>query len=957
VSDQPDGPLDRAIAFGPFRLLPAQQLLLEGDKPLRLGSRALSILAVLVERPGELISKEDLVARVWPDTFVEEGNLRVHMAALRRTLGDGQGGNRYVATIPGRGYRFVAPVSLLAGPEPAAKPAAAADVAPNFPVSLTRMVGRADVVEVIVAQLPKRRFMTVAGPGGIGKTTVALAVADQLRASYRDGVRFIDLAPVTDPRLVPSALASVLGVAIRSDSPIPGLIAFLKDRQMLLVLDSCEHVIEAAAALAEEVFNRAPGMHVLATSREPLRAEGERVQRLLPLEVPVASSRLTADEAVAFSAVQLFVERATASTDEFRLTDDNAAVIADICRRLDGIALAIELAAGRVDVLGVQGLAARLDDRFKLLTRGRRTALPRHQTLSATLDWSYELLPDAERVALRRLAVFAGRFTLEAANAVASDAKMSASDATDCVANLVAKSLVNADVGGATVHYRLLESTRAYALEKLAESGELQSVARRHAEHFLGLLRQAEVEWGKRSTAEWLDAYGGQLDDVRAALDWAFGENGDPDVGVAVTIVAVPLWLQLSLMEECRRHVEQAIATATSGASREPRRDMQLSAALGSVLVYTNMGPAARAAWTNALAIAESLNDVDYQLRTLWGLWVDSLNNGGFQEALALAQRFFATAEGSVDPLDALMGDRMIGIALHFLGDQVDARRHIDRMLVRDIAPMPASHVVRFQFDQRVTALAFQARIMWLLGFPDQAMRIVETMIAHAQSVGHVLSLCNALGQGACPVALWTGDLASAERYLDLLLDHSEAHDLGLWHAWGRCFKGLVLIKRGDDPAGGLNALRSIFAEVPAIRSLPRYLGLLGELASALGAAGESGQALAAIDEAIERSEHRHEQWCLAELLRIKGEIVSRHGASNAMASAEDWFHKSLEHARRQSELSWELRTATSLARLQRDRGDTADARNLLTPIYRRFTEGFGTADLRAAKQALDELI
>jgi hypothetical protein len=224
-------------------------------------------------------------------------------------------------------------------------------------------------------------------------------------------------------------------------------------------------------------------------------------------------------------------------------------------------------------------------------------------------------------------------------------------------------------------------------------------------------------------------------------------------------------------MEECRRHVERAIAISKSAPSRDVRRDMQLSAALGSVLVYTNMGPAARAAWTNALAIAERLGDVDYELRTLWGLWVDSLNNGGFQEALELARRFFTTAEASVDSLDALMGDRMIGIALHFLGNQVEARRHIDRMLARDITPMPASHVVRFQFDQRVTALAFQAWIMWLLGFPDQATQIVETMIAHAQSLGHVLSFCNALGQGACPVALWAGDLAAAERYLELLLD------------------------------------------------------------------------------------------------------------------------------------------------------------------------------------------
>src|SRR5262249_45841346 len=323
--------------------------------------------------------------------------------------------------------------------------------------------------------------------------------------------------------------------AIRSDSPIPGLMAFLKDKQMLLVLDSCERMIEAAAALAEDVFTRAAGVHVLATSREPLRAEGERVQRLLPLEVPPSSSKLTADDAVGFSAIQLFIERATASSDEFKLTDANASCVADIGRRLDGVALAIGLAAGRVDVLGVQGLAARLDDRFKLLTRGRRTALPRHQTLSATLDWSYELLPAAEGVVLRRLAVFAGRFSLEAASAVVSGAKIAASDVADSVANLVAKSLVNADVGGATVHYRLLESTRAYALEKLADSAELASFARRHAEYFLDLFRRAEVEWGKRSTAQWLDAYGGQLDDVRAALAWAFDEGGDADIGIALT--------------------------------------------------------------------------------------------------------------------------------------------------------------------------------------------------------------------------------------------------------------------------------------------------------------------------------------------------------------------------------------------------------------------------------------
>src|SRR5262245_38267379 len=527
------------------------------------------------------------------------------MAALRRALGEGQSGNRYVTTVPGRGYRFVAPVSQLPQPQQLAREPAPVELSHNLPVSLTRMVGRADSVRALVEQLPKRRFITIAGPGGIGKTTVALAVAEELSALCRDGVRFVDLAPVANARLVPSALASVLGVAMRSDDPLPGLIAFLKGKQMLLVLDSCERVIEAAATLAEQIFGRAAEVYILATSREPLRAEGEWVQRLLPLQVPAASPNLTADEAMAFSAIQLFVERATGSSGEFRLTDADAPVVAEVCRRLDGIALAIELAAGRIDTLGLHGLAARLDDRFRLLTRGRRTALPRHQTLSATLDWSYELLPQSERVVLRRLAAFTGRFTLEAASAVASSAEVAAPDVADCVANLVAKSIVTAEFGGTTVTYRLFETMRAYAQEKLAESGELQALARRHAVYFRDFFRRGEAEWEKRSTADWLGDYADQIDNLRAALDWAFGRDGDADIAIALTVAAVPLWLQLSLMEECRSRVEHAMDVSRSRPTGDAHREMQLAAALGSVLVHTNMGPAASTAWTTALEIAE----------------------------------------------------------------------------------------------------------------------------------------------------------------------------------------------------------------------------------------------------------------------------------------------------------------------------------------------------------------
>jgi predicted ATPase/DNA-binding winged helix-turn-helix (wHTH) protein len=478
-----------SFSFGRFRLLPGQQILLEDEKPVRLGSRALDILTMLVEHAGELVSRDQLTSRVWPDTFVEESSLRVHIAGLRRALGDGHAGNRYVANIPGRGYRFVAPVAVSEETGPAPKPPTAAPTH-NLPASLIRMIGRDAVASTLSAELPRRRFITIVGPGGIGKTTVALAVANRLIAAYRDGVRYVDLASLSDPLLVPSTLAFVFGLATRSGNRTPELIAFLGSKKMLVVFDSCEHVIESAAALAVDLLKSAPGLNVLATSREPLWAEGECVRRLMPLKVPPASRKLTATEALAYPAVQLFVERAIERLDAFELTNVDAPIVAEICRKLDGIALAIELAAGRIDAFGLRELATLLNDRFRLLMRGRRTALRRHQTLGAALDWSYDL-QDCERIILRRLAVFDSYFTLESAIAVAGDSKIATLDILNALANLVANSLVTADIGSDIVHYRLLETTRVYARGKLAESGELKRVTQRHAENLQNVLEQA----------------------------------------------------------------------------------------------------------------------------------------------------------------------------------------------------------------------------------------------------------------------------------------------------------------------------------------------------------------------------------------------------------------------------------------------------------------------------------
>jgi predicted ATPase/DNA-binding winged helix-turn-helix (wHTH) protein len=946
----------RVISFGPFRLLPTEQLLLEGDTPVRIGSRAREVLAALLERPGQIVSKEELLARVWPTTVVEEGNLKVHVAALRRVLGDGIAGNRYVTNIPGRGYCFVAPISYARTDGPSTSWGDADHGAHNVPPPPARIVGRAEIVEKLLASLRERRFVTIAGGGGIGKTTVALAVADALKAKYRDGIRFVDLAPLADPNLVPSAVAATLELALHTESPLSGLTEFLKNKQILLVLDSCEHVIEAAALLAEALFVAAPNVHILATSREPLGAEGERVHRLAPLGLPPKSEGLTATTALTFPAVQLFVERAASTLDAFDFTDADAPFIADICRNLDGIALAIEIVACRLDVLGVRGVAAQLDGRFKLLTRGMRSALPRHQTLSAALDWSYEFLPESERVAFRRLAVFPGWFSESAAIAVASSDEIPPWQVIDIVASMFAKSLVVVDLTDAAPVYRLLETTRTYAFEKLIQSGEVDEIAKRHAHYLKDLFERADVEWESLSTEVWLASYRRHIDGLRAALDWAYSPSGNEAIGVALTVAATSLLMHLSLADECRRRAEQALACIRAEASRNGPTGMKLYLALGLSLLFTKgASPEALTALTKASKLAEMLGDKDVRLRAVWGLWANRQNNGVFDEALVLARNFRDLASESPDRLDVLVGDRMIGSSLHFLGDQAGARLHIDRMLAKYVAPSRRSHLVRFQFEQKATGSITLARVLWLMGCADQAMRTVESNIEYAQALHHTLSLCNALAQAACPVSLLSGDLAAAERYIELLIHHTVGNKLDVWNAYGRGCRGVLLIKRGDL-AGGIRSLQAAIDDLSEAHFMQYQTAFLASLAEGLAEAGRFAHALAAINDALTQIQRTGGRWALPEVLRAKGAVILLAGAEHAETEAQALFAQSIVLARQQGALAWELRSANSLARQHQAVGRVSEAKDLLAPIYASFAEGFETADLRTARQILQSL-
>jgi predicted ATPase/DNA-binding winged helix-turn-helix (wHTH) protein len=959
-SDQP------VYASGEFEIDLARRELRVLGSPVPVGGRAFEIIEILAHAAGELVTKDELMNRIWPGAIVLENTLHVHTAAIRKALGRYRG---LLKTESGRGYRLLGNWTVRQHPSatppsgPRLTPVSRQSAATNLPIPAAGLVGRSAAVPRLRNLVSAYRVVTVTGPGGIGKTALALEVARGLLAEFDDGGWLVELAPLSDPDLVPSAVASVLGLKLGGEEiSAAALSRAIGDQKLLLLFDNCEHVIDAVANLAEMFVRSCPRTTILATSREVFRIDGECVYRVPPLEVPSFGLE-DPDHILRHSAVELFVTRAKELGSDSSSDTESLPAIAAICRHLDGIPLAIELAAARAAMLGVQQVAGGLHDRFALLNRGRRTALPRHRTLRATLDWSHGLLPEAERLLLRRLAIFPAGFTLNAAAAVMNDTGLDASAVTDGIANLVAKSLIMLDKPEGPTRWYLLETTRAYALEKLAEAGEANAAARHHAQYNRDLFERAETEWEARPTAEWLGVYGRQIDNLRAALDWAFSPGGDASIGVALTAAAVPLWMHLSLLDECRGRAEQAIAVLSSGEHQDLRREMKLHAALAASSWWHAAGISARGGvpelgtiWTKALEIAENLGDPEYQLRSLYGLYAFHLGIGQFQAALESAQRFRALTAKQHEPNDRLIGERMIGGIQHLLGDQASSRRHIEHMLANFALPEQRSHhLIRFQFDQRVSARVYLARILWLQGFPDQAMHTAKGVVDEAGETNHALSLCYALAHAACPTILWSEDLAAAERYIAMLLDHSTRHALPFWGALGRTFHGVLAIKRGDiDP--GLTLLRAGLDEFGDAISDWISVMFLSELASGFGRAGQTAGGLIAAERAIERAERTEARWLFPESLRIKGELLLLQAATGAAAIAEAQFRQALDWARGQSALSLELRAATSLARLLRDQGRSVDAVAILQPVYARFTEGFGTGDLRAARAILDEL-
>ncbi|MGO8021216.1 ATP-binding protein [Rhizobium leguminosarum] len=949
--DLDESQIGATLSFGPFTLSPSERRLEKNGVFHDIGSRAFEILLILLERPGELVTKQDLLSRVWPDIFIEESSLRVHVANLRKSLGDDGRDVRYITNVPGRGYCFVATVRKAFGgavehPEPKAQEHRANDL----PLGLNRMIGRDDDVVSIARSLIERRFVTIVGPGGMGKTSVGLAVARAAAGGFKDGVVFFDLSQISEGRLVASTLSSMLGVSVHSSEVLPILQSHLANRACLIVLDCCEHVVGAAAQLAEELIVACPRVNILATSREALRAEGEYVYTLEPLRVPVLDHDSSSDNILRFPAAQLLVERITTHGTAVEICEETAKQIAEICNRLDGIPLAIELASSGIGNLGLGGMVEVLDNRLHMGFQGRRTALPRHQTLQALLDWSYNLLPPTEQLVLQRLAIFVGPFSLDAAQAVATCADLDDGMVIDAVFNLVSKSLISNATADASPRFRLLDTTRAYALNKLIQSEAHHQTARAHRDYLTRRLRTINLSPHAVRDHNPTRFQGEDLGEVRSALDWSFDREGNPKSGLALSAAATGLFIELSLLSECGDWTTRSldlIDESTIGTEVE----MQLQAASGiSCMFVRGNTQQAQDALIRGLSLASALNQPHYQLQLLGVLNIFYCRLCNYSAALEIAKRSSEIADRLNTPLARAISAGMIGTAHHLGGDQSSSQASFDAALLEP-STKSRLNTLRVGYDHRLRDMIFLARTLWLRGSPRRGCDLALEAIAEAAEMDHSVSNCITLVY-AIPMFIWHGDTATAASLTEQLIAYADKHSLRPYVAAGLGLKGQLAVIDGR-PREGLNLLRRAIVTLEMERYHILASVFFGALSSALTAIGGTAEAAEMIGRAVARDASSGDVVSIytAELLRVKGDVLAAcegHDPQEVIAC----YRRAISIAKEQTALGWELRAVLSLHAYCSD-VDGLDTLDHIRVLCDRYEEDSDTVDLALARAHL----
>jgi predicted ATPase/DNA-binding winged helix-turn-helix (wHTH) protein len=903
----------RNLTFGPFELSSSERVLRREGEALPLGGRALDILIYLAERPGEVIAKQELMDHVWSDVTVEEGSIRVHVAAIRKALGDGQFGNRYIANIKGRGYSFVGTVVPLAGNTESSSDRSRDQG--RLPVRPPMMIGRETVVSEVSDKLRNERFITLLGPGGIGKTTIALAVGRAAAEEFGGEVYLVELECLTDPRHVAGAVATSLGVALKSKDPCLELVNLVRSRKLLIILDSCEHVIEAVASLAEQLYRQTEDIHVLTTSRESLNVQGEHCYRVPPLDCPPDGLEQTANAVLRYPSVQLFVRRVAARAGSVVLTDEEAPFVAEICRKLDGIPLAIELAAGQVAALGIKNTVARLVSRPELLRLSHRTAVPRHRTLKATLDWSYDLLSDVERIVFRRIAPFAGHFTIEGARYVAGELGVGTGEVCDAIAGLVEKSLITTRIDETQAQYRLLDTTRAYALEKLEEHGEFDPISLRHAEYVIQQLESGKEMLSVQPMAERVAAYSWQLSNVRSALEWSFGSHGNDKIATRLVAASTRLFMELALLIEWQAWAEQAIARLGD----QPGNSRQ---------------------------------DLARELRLLSGLFLYSSWTTDIYRALEIAERSQKVALKIQDPDDMAHAETMLGAANHLAGNHLVAQKHFEAGL-RHSASDSRLRAGHYLFHHTTLSLAGMARSLLYRGLLDQSLDYARLAIQEGEKSGNPTTLCRSLIL-ILPVYLALEDWQRSEQYIAQLNDLSAAQALKPLHAIATGFRGKWLLLQ-DNIRDGVPLLKRASEELEAQRHEMLNMDFVSDLGVGLAASGQHEEALTLVGDALDVQQRGGEFLFVPALLRVKGLILASRSHGDH-PEAETSFLSAIDWAKRQSATLFELKAAMDLAELLLKQRRVPEAYKYLSAVLDRIPAGIVSPDHKRALQVLNRL-
>jgi predicted ATPase/DNA-binding winged helix-turn-helix (wHTH) protein len=939
------------VSFGPFELHRQQRRLTRDGRVVPLGSRALDLLLVLIDNAGQLVQKEQLIASVWPNVHVEDVALRVHIAGLRKVLGEGRPQSRDVVNVPGRGYQFVTPIRMK--PTAVSPPAQTAPAAPSpdhLPHS-TCIIGRDQEIEQIAARLSAERCVTIIGPGGIGKTTVGLAVAHRLAPQFADGAFFVDLAPLLDGRHIPGAIAAAIGIPGADGAPLERLVALLQDKTALILLDNCEHLSGEVAHVVGALMTT-PNLKILATSRERLHVAKEKVYHLPTLQVPDEVAHLTVPDAMRYSAVELFVERATISNERFVLDPMNTAMVVEICRQLDGLALAIELAASRMDTFGVADIASMLTDRFRVLRRSPRDATSRHGSLLAALDWSYDLLDGELQAFLQRIATFASRFTLDDAVAMVDGAQTSKADVVDYLAELADKSFITVDLSESSAYYRLYETMRKYVRHKSQAAGTLDRIRHDHAVYMVQLFTRAAREAEQYRAADWLALYGRYLEDVRFAIDWSMATVGDKALAISLTASASTLWVYRSLLSELQHRCERALAELGPEAAQGSAREMTLFAALSYAMVNLyGPTPQGTQACRTALDIARKIGDHSSQVKSLLALWNGCFANGEVRQSLGLAQEFMTVA-GKLGQADILVAHRMLGSSHFYLGNVGQARKHMEIMVSGYSATHHDAHLARFGFGQLSSGRGLLAFYLRYQGCFDGAMEATRRSVQEAVDSGHAMTICGVLGTTSVSNAIAIGHLDEAQSYVDILSAKARNHGLHRWGNFAIGFEGIICARTGKLDQAMQKLSRAV--EQADDRANTRYMLIFSEYALVLGEIGDPEGGLAVINGTLDRLSGTGETWYEPELFRCRAELSRMSGLKED--KVEDLFQLAMARAQELDAVAFRLQAAKGLARYLHDRGRSQEGLKALKPVYDLFVEGHDSPELAQTRNLLEML-